>query len=271
MTNAVIFLKTFLKNLISLVAPVTTSRAYLKYKIFHHKHDALINEIKRSHLNIYEEIETNLIVSHIKNFKNPVVLDVGANIGLISLNICHFIPDAICYAFEPSPIQYGYLAKNVISNNLQHRIHPLNTALGDRAGITSFHVHGGKNSSGDGLIDTGRAGQSTVINVTMTTLDDWWLKNDKPEVHFMKLDTEGAELQVLKASADFLMHCKPVILIEICYLNYEKYGVTFEEHIQLLDEYQYSLYDLKGHKKISNAEDALYKKEFYYLAVPRAL
>jgi FkbM family methyltransferase len=271
MTSIIIFLKRFIQNLVLIVAPSTSSRKYLRYKIFHHKQDELIKEINRSHKNIYEESETKLIVEHLQHLRNPVVLDIGANIGLISLNICHYVSHAVCYAFEPSPIQFGYLLKNLKENKLEDRIYPFNIALGDHTGVARFYTHGPKNSSGDGLIDTGRAGPSSVIEVKMTTLDQWWLDNNKPEVSFLKLDTEGAELQVLKSAADFLRHCRPVVLIEICYLNYEKYGVTFEDHIQLLNDYQYTLHDLKKETIITKLNYGSFKEEFYYLALPNSL
>jgi FkbM family methyltransferase len=44
---------------------------------------------------------------------NATVVDVGANIGLFSLLIKQQLPDARVYAFEPAPVHFALLGKNL--------------------------------------------------------------------------------------------------------------------------------------------------------------
>jgi FkbM family methyltransferase len=259
----------FIRRVWLFIQPRTIERKYLGYKLFHYKYDTLIDEIRKSDNQIYEEFETQVIRVQLQHIANPVMLDIGANIGLMSMNACHFIPNLTSYAFEPGPHQFQYLKMNVEGNNLQRKIFPINIALGDRSGTANFYIHDVEHASGDGLIDTGRAGKATAIEVQLLTLDDWWYKNNKPAVHFIKIDTEGGEFGILKHANNFLSNCRPVMLIEICYLNYEKYGLLFEDYLGLLREHGYALYDLKKEHVIDELNFEKFIEQFYYLAVPK--
>jgi FkbM family methyltransferase len=189
----------------------------------------------------------------------------------MSINICHFLKGATIYAFEPGPNQFKYLLQNVIQNNLGARIFPFNLALSSKSGQIEFHIHNVKDSSGDGIIDTGRAGESRIIRVESTTLDDWWTQSNKPKVNFIKIDTEGAELQILNSANQLIQQYRPPILLEICYLNYEKYGLQFEDYIITLNSMNYTLFDLKQQNAITCSNYLPYKDHFYYLALPNAV
>jgi len=253
------------------VRPETLSTRYLDFKIVHDKYDSLINEINKNDNKVYEETESLIIVNHLKIFSAPTVLDIGANIGLMSLNLCHYLKNSVIYAIEPGPMQFNYLFQNIKRNGLQKRIIPFNIALSSSSGPIDFHTHAAKDSSGDGILDTGRAGLSKVIKVDSMTLDEWWDKQKQPPIHFIKLDTEGAELQILNFATRLIRKYRPPILIEICYLNYEKYGLQFEDYLNALDNLDYSLFDLKERDHINLANFNSYKDHFYYLANPNSI
>jgi FkbM family methyltransferase len=235
--------------------------------IFHHKYDALIREISKTKNKIYEEAETSIIIRHLEAYAHPMMLDIGANIGLMSLNVCHYLGRGVVCAFEPGPIQFDYLVRNVMFNDLRERILPFNLALSSQSGLIDFHVHPAR----DGIIDTGRAGKSKKIKVKSITLDDWWIQYDKPEIHFIKIDTEGAEVQILNNACALIRRHRPPILIEICYLNYENYGLQFEDYIYALNNYNYSLYDLKKQNVITEENYPLFRDQFYFLAFPNSM
>ncbi len=129
---------------------------------------------------------------------------MGANIGLMSLNLYHYFPEAKIFSFEPGPLQYSLLLKNIHHNQLSKNIEVFNTAVSESLGEMEFHVHGPGHSSGDGFLDTGRAGESKVIKVKTVSLDEWWTNRQKPAVNLLKIDTEGAEIQVLKGARNLI-------------------------------------------------------------------
>jgi FkbM family methyltransferase len=262
-----IFILRIIKKALTFFRPPDMHSRYLNYIVTHHKNDSLINRIKNSPVRIYEKEETDILVRILKKMNNPVMLDIGANIGLISLNICAAFNPVKLYAFEPGPNQFRYLKHNIEQNGLTERVSIFNVALGSGEGVTDFFMHAVQDSSGDGMRDTGRAGKGKFIQVPSQTLDTWWRGHATPPVNLIKLDTEGAELLVLRNATALLQKCKPYLLVEICYLNYEKYGLTFEEHLDFFHGQQYHLLDIRtGERVLKNS--TVWSDLFYYLAVP---
>jgi len=86
---------------------------------------------------VYQEVFVQQIYTKVFG-KLPVracVVDVGANIGLFSLLIKQQLPDASVYAFEPSPVHFGLLEKN-----LQHcsHVHLFKQGLGEAVAHKQF-------------------------------------------------------------------------------------------------------------------------------------
>lgn len=240
---------------------------YLTYRVTHQRHDSLMKIIKNSPSKIYEEVETKLIVNILKSIQQPVVLDIGANIGLMSLNICSAIHDSKIFAFEPGPGQYQYLKKNIDVNKLSEHVQTFNIALGSHSGKIEFHVHALKDSSGDGLLDTGRAGHTQVVKINCDRLNTWWHLNHEPSVTLIKLDTEGSELSILQHGIELIDRCRPDILIEICYLNYEMYGLKFSDYLDFLKKINYTLIDCETSKVVNEYNQEILN-QFYFWAKP---
>ncbi len=63
-----------------------------------------------------------------------------------------------------------------------------------------FFVHSPRDSSGDGLKDTQRAGPTQKICVPATTLDAYVAQKEIERLDLIKIDTEGAELHVVRGA-----------------------------------------------------------------------
>ena len=91
------------------------------------------------------------------------VIDVGANIGTISLTAAAIVGEkGLVMAFEPNPRVFKYLVENIHINEFGNII-PLNFAVGDRLGYACFSDE--KNDDQNSIQQQG--GQ----RVPMTTLD----------------------------------------------------------------------------------------------------
>lgn len=101
-------------------------------------------------------------------------------------------------------------------------------------------------ASGDGFLDTGRAGKGSITKVSMTTLDNWWLNANKPKVNVLKSDAEGAELWILQGGIEFISHCKPVIFLEIYPPNLKPYPYSAHDILFWLNANNYNLETLSG-------------------------
>ncbi len=142
---------------------------------------------------------------------DSAVIDVGANIGLHTVHYADMARLGKVVSFEPSRSTFAYLLKNVgrLSN-----VVPLNVALSDTAGLTTFFV--ADDDAYSGLKDTGR---KAIVNKETVAcfVGDQILRPlvEDMRVDLIKIDVEGLEQQVLKGMKDLILAHRPVIFCEI--------------------------------------------------------
>lgn len=124
----------------------------------------------------------------------PLIVDCGANIGLSTIYFKHIFPDAHIVAYEPDPGIFGLLETNVMTFGLEDvELHE--EAVWISQGEMAFYADG---TVGGSL--TSARSDCRLMHVQCTRLRDVL----GSRVDFLKLDIEGAELQVLKDCADVL-------------------------------------------------------------------
>jgi FkbM family methyltransferase len=171
----------------------------------------------------YEAEITASISAELVASRTRTLLDVGANIGLVSLAVLDAVPDASIFAFEPGLHQHDLFAETIRANRLADRVTLSPLALSDRVGTARFAVHTTRHAAGDGFLDTGRAGRTRFVSVRTDTLDEWWARSGRPPVDVVKLDTEGSELLILRGASELIDRCRPVIFLEIHEENLKPY------------------------------------------------
>lgn len=154
---------------------------------------------------VYQPRQLNRSLMFVTNWE--LAIDIGAHVGMWSKFLVQKFKRVI--AFEPMAQMRACLEKNVVSN----RIDVVPIALGNEHGAVSFNydeAHSGAthvDARQPGLIPIGR-------------LDDFKLKN----VGYIKLDTEGFELNVLEGARQTLIDSKPVIIVEDKLHGVKHYG-----------------------------------------------
>lgn len=158
-------------------------------------------------------------------------IDVGCHRGEILREILRVAPIGTHYAFEPIPYLYRRLVKHFRS------VHVCQLALSDRPGVTTFHhirnrpaysgIRQRKYPSSDEIIEQ--------INVRQDKLDNVIPKN--APIHFMKIDVEGAELNVLRGAVRTIRDNKPVLVFEHGLGAADYYRTGPEEVYDLLAEH----------------------------------
>lgn len=119
----------------------------------------------------------------------PIILDVGANIGMASLYFKTRYPDCELEAFEPDPRLADLFTRNLAAFGHDVRLHE--AAASDRDGVMKFKAHAG---------DGGRLSGDGGVDVPVRRLRDFLDR----KIDLLKLDIEGAELDVLNDCADRL-------------------------------------------------------------------
>lgn len=120
------------------------------------------------------------------------IVDVGAYIGTFALYAAQKYPYATIYAFEPEPSNYQMLVKNIGANHFSNII-PIPMAIDAVAGEQTLYVRG----AGYGTNSLHQA-SGTPIEVSVTTLRDFFSERNIVQCDFLKLDCEGCELDILK-------------------------------------------------------------------------
>jgi len=134
--------------------------------------------------------------------KNSVVVDVGANIGLVSILAAKRFNAKKVISFEPCSDNFILLKKNIEVNDCKNII--INKfAISDKKGKTKLYLHG------SGTHSLVRKGKKFEL-VKQTTLDEV-LKNE-PVIDLLKIDVEGAELKVLKGANKTLEKTKKIAM-----------------------------------------------------------
>lgn len=135
--------------------------------------------------------------------KGGVVVDLGANIGAFSLLAAK--KGAIVYAVEPEPHNLEALKRNIEINKIENDIIVCPYAISNFKGTAVIHDSGG----GSSIKDDGAFG----AEVEVMGLDNLFSLYNINEVDVMKIDIEGAELEViLGASKETLNKCKYVTM-----------------------------------------------------------
>jgi FkbM family methyltransferase len=128
----------------------------------------------------------------------PTILDCGANVGLASIWLRRAYPQARITAFEADPQVYAVLQRNLQRNGMSG-ITVRHAAIWRETGTIPFRCEG----SDAGAIDrVGAATEGAVREVPCVRLRD--VLAETGTVDFMKMDIEGAELDVLEDAAELL-------------------------------------------------------------------
>jgi len=123
------------------------------------------------------------------------IVDVGANVGMLSLAFARSVGAlGKVYAFEAEPDFQDLLAKSFALNGVPW-VELRRQAAGRKAGIATFHVSpiAGHSSLYD--LPDDEAPTAKQITVDVVPLDE--ALADVPTVDLVKIDVEGAELDVL--------------------------------------------------------------------------
>ena len=141
------------------------------------------------------------------------VLDVGANIGWYSVRFAQRYPQAQIYAFEPLPLSYSFLEKNVVLNDVEGNVKCFNYGLSDASGSFEYYVAPGAATNASLLNVVNSDNAKKVVCLTLT-MDEWCANNDVcPD--FIKCDVEGAEFLVCRGGTQVLTANQPVIFAEL--------------------------------------------------------
>lgn len=161
----------------------------------------------------FEEAEQNFLLRFLKAGMSFV--DIGAHQGLYTLLASRAVGSSgQVLAFEPSPRELRRLRWNLLLNRCRN-VRVIPSALGNSEGTAELFVCFGRETGCNSLRPPAVSEPLRKVRVPITILDRYLEVTGIDEVDFMKIDVEGAELEVLKGASRLLTNSKPFILCEL--------------------------------------------------------
>jgi FkbM family methyltransferase len=139
------------------------------------------------------------------------VLDIGANIGLASIFFAQSAEKV--FAFEPSLNTFKNLVINTKSSKLNN-IYCYEFGLGNKNENKILVTPRGGISTAAHVLTTETHSEYELESIQIKKLDKVYKSIGISNVHFLKIDVEDFELDVLYGATKLLKHYKPVVVLE---------------------------------------------------------
>ena len=157
--------------------------------------------------------------------QDMTIFDVGANKGQSIRLFSIIFPRSNFYCFEPNPSIFNILRLRQNKDNVQ----VFNFALGEKSEFRKFYVSDFSESSSfyepdknsnwykikNRLLGKNYENSISEILVPTVSLDDFVSEKNIDKVHFIKIDVEGSEIDVLKGA-------QQVLKSKVCFLQIER-------------------------------------------------
>ena len=187
-----------------------------------------------------------------------VAFDVGAYVGDITKTYVEIFPQATMYCFEPFPDSFNELSRTAKSKSIK----PYRIALSNQKGKARLLINTDRSCNSMFPRPAMRARyysessqNISQIEVKTQTLDSFCETEGISDIDILKLDVEGAELNVLKGATQKLTEKRVrLILTEVMFTAHYEGGCLFHEVSDFLSHYDYKLFNLYNLKRARNGQ-----------------
>jgi FkbM family methyltransferase len=170
---------------------------------------------------VFEPQVTNFFINNIK--EGMKVLDVGSDSGYFSVIFAKLVGEkGKVMAFEPIDWAYKRTVENIKLNNFNNVV-TNHLALSNENG-TAFIVNPGEDSRISTNTDT--APKEGKMEIKLIKFDDYIKENPEERIDMIKIDCEGAEMNILQGMTGVISKYQPEFLIEIHRQKIKLFGET---------------------------------------------
>lgn len=157
---------------------------------------------------IEEEFNSDLMeVNKLDFSENPIIVDIGANVGIVSFYFAKKYPKAKIFAYEPHPLNYQNLIKGIEVNKITN-IYPFNLAVFSKSNLNvKIHLHE-NNTSASSVFRY--LPEDPYVEVKTISLKDIIKQNNISYIDFLKIDCEGAEFDIIENTDIFYNNELPI-------------------------------------------------------------
>lgn len=209
--------------------------------------------------------------------ENAIIFDIGANVGIMSLQFAQSAPKGRVYSFEPTHYAFSRLKKNISLNpGFENIIIPILTFISSEnkenskiKAYSSWKVDGEK-SADLHPIHWGTA--KNTDGVMSVTLNDFCSKNKIERIDFIKIDTDGHEYEVMQGGKEAIAKYRPQIIFEIGIYMMKEKNIDFSFYYNYFNSLNYKLLDAESGNTIDIANYMKYipaRGTIDMLAIPK--
>jgi FkbM family methyltransferase len=152
------------------------------------------------------------LVDHLR--AGSVFFDVGANVGFLTVLGAKLVgPAGSVYAFEPVSANADYVRRNCRINGFT-QVHVLEKAVSNHCGQGQLNLAAYSGGAALASVDAppDPAGTQTV---DLVTIDASVERDGLAPPHLIKIDVEGAELEVLQGMTATAARHRPIVIVEV--------------------------------------------------------
>lgn len=196
-----------------------------------------------------------------------VCMDIGAAAGLYTVPLSRLVgPTGVVHSVEPLPFAWP-VWNRVLGVRANANVRHHSVALGSEPGKATMSVPMGKyglvtgrsfvTQQSNGLGSNAEFAQHIDFPVIVDTLDGLAAKVGLTRLDFVKVDVEGAELQVLRGGQETIESYRPAMLLEIEARHTARYDCGPDDVAGWLIQRGYQMYTWQhGWQRASRVTDA---------------
>lgn len=223
----------FVTSLVSVKSPQDRE---LKFKI--RPQGGNLSQSVTDEIVLREAFVENTYALHPDHFAHTgIMIDIGANIGAVALLACELGAKRVV-AYEPDAENFGLLSVNIRLNHARGKVNLHREAIWSQAG--TIPLVGGQAATTSNP-DTVKAWPELVVQVPTITLAE--VLRPFEDVDVLKVDTEGAEYEILRERA--VLQKARMIVVEFHTTTTEKFGgllalLSLTHNLQVFGHYDVS-------------------------------
>ncbi len=189
------------------------------------------------------------------------VLDIGANLGIMTVHLANKLPNTTIHAFEPMPANVSVLKRIIAKFKLKTtKIHEV--ALGDESGTAKMVLPVNGQTVMQGLSHIKHEtitewNEGKEVDVRLDKLDN--ILNGQP-IQAIKIDVENFEYFALKGANRIIESNKPIIYAELW--NNENRSKCFE----YLQSFSYSIFVGENNQIVPFDSSKHHTQNFIFIA-----
>ena len=217
-------MKKTLKKIIRFLEKLTNTQ------IIHNKHHGI---------DVFHDIKIAM-----PQYSIEIIFDVGANIGQSAISYKSRFPFSHVFCFEPISKTFNKLVENIKSYS---NIQCFKIAISSSCGVATMLSNGtsSNNRLKNSEKDASNSENHFLEQVNLVTLDEFCKLNTISHIDYLKIDTEGNDLEVLKG-AKKILSIQEIDFIEVeAGMNLTNtFHVPFFELKDYLEKHQYRIFGI---------------------------